>query len=511
MLAPALHVLRFRVPRPARPSGFTLIELLVVIAIIAVLIGLLLPAVQKVREAAARTQCGNNLKQLGLALHNQNDAQGFPSSSLVRLNPDNTGTYWRIPGNGLADGIATHPRTCNNFVPLSGSSFHAAEWGPGSTAWVYLLPFIEQDNVYRAVAGTGANNWWTLRDTRVGPSRIPKSAVTSINVTDGTSNTLMFGEEASPTVSHYQLHGAEDGTTNHFYTIGYFEFRSPTGTVVNRRNFLRQYGDASAADFFWDGDYFDRSAAQSNKIKIYQCPSDSAPSALMSFPAVNQIGTLQMGTGVLTRYATAGGVQPWDVTPICHDGNPYFAYSHDGGVAFVDAANETPAAVQTVGTGSFDYSSGFAGVESFTGTVGRTPISAGVVQFAMGDGSVRFVKPAGRGPNTQSIDWAGYQELAGHNAEGLTYADDLDTNVYALMSSGDLVRFPIGPQAVFDPHDLDRDGDIDSADINIVLAARNTPASGAGDGRDVDGDGRITVLDARKLATMCTRPRCAAN
>src|SRR4051812_3878223 len=125
--------------RRRQSRGFTLIELLVVIAIIGVLIGLLLPAVQKVREAAARIQCVNNVKQIALAVHSYHDAMNVVPQLWMQtpLNPDS------------ATKATMNPRS-------TGSLFF------------WILPFIEQENLYNLAGNRG-----------VGASRAPGTSSTT--------------------------------------------------------------------------------------------------------------------------------------------------------------------------------------------------------------------------------------------------------------------------------------------------------------------------------------------
>jgi prepilin-type N-terminal cleavage/methylation domain-containing protein/prepilin-type processing-associated H-X9-DG protein len=172
----------------SRPA-FTLIELLVVIAIIAVLIGLLLPAVQKVREAASRTRCQNNLKQIGIGLHAYHDAR------------------YRLPPGG--DNAAGASAACTGTQACRDN-----EWG-----WEYqLLPFVEQQQVYQNANDTTVKK--TVIPIYYCPTRRPAELYNNVCMTDyacnsGTDTTnWKNGVIVKSSAGQVRLTDITDGTSN---------------------------------------------------------------------------------------------------------------------------------------------------------------------------------------------------------------------------------------------------------------------------------------------------------
>ncbi|HBN79063.1 MAG TPA: prepilin-type cleavage/methylation domain-containing protein [Planctomycetaceae bacterium] len=196
--------------------GFTLIELLVVIAIIAILVALLLPAVQQAREAARRSSCKNNLKQIGLALHNYHDVHTiFP------------------PG-----GLGTH----------------------GPSGWVHLLPFVEQGSLYDNLSfeGPGALFWFgggatanytPLNGAKVSVYQCPSSPLPeTVSVTDATAMTTTVLQ-----ISNYVLISGASGLTqvqddsSTFGSITGKGIRSEGGSFSHARSFrMRDFTDGTS-------------------------------------------------------------------------------------------------------------------------------------------------------------------------------------------------------------------------------------------------------------------------
>ncbi len=170
-------------PTPCvRRFAFTLIELLVVIAIIAILMGLLLPAVQKVREAAARMHCQNNLKQIGLAMHSYHDtARCFPPAfSKAPLGTNWAWSVWILPFVEQGNLYATLNPTATNLALNANTTLPLP---------IYICPVDPSPNINSNFGGYAKSNYVVSEQVSDGGSAIPMATIT-----DGTSNTIMIGE-----------------------------------------------------------------------------------------------------------------------------------------------------------------------------------------------------------------------------------------------------------------------------------------------------------------------------
>jgi prepilin-type N-terminal cleavage/methylation domain-containing protein/prepilin-type processing-associated H-X9-DG protein len=320
--------------RSRHHSGFTLIELLVVIAIIAVLIALLLPAVQAAREAARRAQCVNNLKQIGLAMHNYHDAMGtFPSGAIATKSWG--GTWWNWPAFILSQ---LEQRSLYNAINFSRSN-------------------IARSATANTPAPNDANStvWLTVVNTYLCPT--DPSVANGVMPNLSWACTESYGQMVTGAVTCYVANWGDMKTGN--LTFDFYSSESPPGTGPN-------WGCGGVFDGMF-GDCSDGKA-----IRLSDVTDGSSNTLLVGECSPNMNGSLSWVNGDGTYAST---VVPLNWKSDLHDGQ-------------VDPTDKTVCSLSYLN----NFTQGLHCWRNQTVNYAFKSYHPGGANFAFGDGSVRFLK-----------------------------------------------------------------------------------------------------------------------